>query len=80
MTSADSYFSTNHARLDHPGLLPDGHGGYSVEAMAEAVKQLLRDLRISRPHIVGYSLGARVALALALRTSAQLLAHFMPRP
>lgn len=46
---------------------------YSIEAMADAIAQLLEDMRIRRPHLVGYSLGARVALALALRTGELLL-------
>ncbi len=40
--------------------------------MAEAVAQLLEDMRIHRPHVVGYSLGARIALALTLRTGGLL--------
>lgn len=41
---------------------------YSIEAMADAIAQLLKDMGICRPHVVGYSLGARIALALALRS------------
>ncbi len=41
---------------------------YSIEAVADAIVQLLEDMHIRRPHVVGYSLGARVALALALGT------------
>ncbi len=40
---------------------------YSIEAVSDAIAQLLEDMRIRRPHVIGYSLGARVALALALR-------------
>ena len=45
--------------------------------MAEAVVQLLRDLRVSCPHVVGYSLGARVALAMAISTGAQILLSYL---
>ncbi len=59
------------------GLPPGASGGYSIEAMAEAVVQLLRDLRVSCPHVVGYSLGARVALAMAISTGAQILLSYL---
>src|SRR5690349_10557727 len=50
-----------------------GHGGtsasaasMSVEATAEALAMLLREREAVPAHIVGYSLGARIALRLAV--------------
>lgn len=42
-------------------------GGYSVEAMANHVARAIRDLAPQRFRLVGHSMGAKVALALARR-------------
>jgi pimeloyl-ACP methyl ester carboxylesterase len=43
-----------------------GSGGYTPEALADAMAGLLDSLRIERVPVVGHSLGALVALALAV--------------
>ncbi len=58
-------------------ITPDlpGHGGlqglapesYTIEGSARAVIHTLDDLEVERPVIVGYSMGGRLALYLALR-------------
>jgi (E)-2-((N-methylformamido)methylene)succinate hydrolase len=53
-----------HGESDPAG--PGGPGGYTPEALADAVGGLLDALRIERIPVVGHSLGALVALALAV--------------
>lgn len=40
---------------------------YTVEGAARALSRLIEDLAIERPSVVGYSMGGRLALYLALR-------------
>ena len=61
-------------RCEIHALSAGAEGAYSVEAMADAVAALLQQLgdarsarRQVRWHLIGYSLGARIALRLALR-------------
>src|SRR3712207_4582359 len=42
-------------------------GAYTIEGAAQALLTLLDELEIERPLIVGYSMGGRLALYLALR-------------
>ena len=46
------------------GLAPDA---YTIEGSARALLRVLDDLEVERPLIVGYSMGGRLALYLALR-------------
>jgi 2-succinyl-6-hydroxy-2,4-cyclohexadiene-1-carboxylate synthase len=47
-----------------PGLTPEA---YTMEGSAQAVIHTLDELEVERPVIVGYSMGGRLALYLALR-------------
>lgn len=60
-------------------IAPDnrGHGGsskfhdaadYSLALMAEDAKALIDRLGITRPHVMGYSMGARIAARMAIDT------------
>jgi pimeloyl-ACP methyl ester carboxylesterase len=42
-------------------------GAYTIEGAAQALLALLDELEIERPLVVGYSMGGRLALYLALR-------------
>jgi pimeloyl-ACP methyl ester carboxylesterase len=56
-------------------IMPDlrGHGasatgeGYAIAGFADDIARLIRHLRLDRPVVVGHSLGAMVAIALAAR-------------
>jgi 2-succinyl-6-hydroxy-2,4-cyclohexadiene-1-carboxylate synthase len=69
-------------------VVPDlpGHGsslglpypeGYTIEGAARAMLDLLDELEIERPLVVGYSMGGRLALYLALRYPERCLALFL---
>jgi pimeloyl-ACP methyl ester carboxylesterase len=45
---------------------------YSIDTMAEDTRELLRALAIERAHILGISMGGRIALALALAHPEQI--------
>ena len=47
-----------------PFIACAGMGAFSIAAMAEALEALLVALHLTDVHVVGYSLGARVALEL----------------
>jgi len=62
---------------DHPVIRLEliGHGGsdspverecYAMEACAEQIVEVVRQLRIEPPHLLGYSMGGRAAIAAAL--------------
>ncbi|CAM6124850.1 unnamed protein product [Calypogeia fissa] len=52
----------------------DTQGAWSMEGLGAALKQLLRKLERGKVTLVGYSMGARIALYMALRHSEQISA------
>ncbi len=57
---------------------PTTKGAYTLEAFAERCAMLLDALRLTRPVVVGQSMGGRVATALAARGRAERLVLFGP--
>ncbi|MBS3976224.1 MAG: 2-succinyl-6-hydroxy-2,4-cyclohexadiene-1-carboxylate synthase [Syntrophomonadaceae bacterium] len=58
-------------RLDLPGHgksdLPVEPSRYAIEKIAADIKKILEELRITKTHILGYSMGGRLALTFAVK-------------
>ena len=52
--------------------VPEDPAAYTVEAMADDVASVIDDHAAGTAHVVGYSMGGRVALTLACRTPARV--------
>ncbi len=58
----------SHLRIDLPGRIPGGFtdSDYTMPGCGQLIAGLLDDLGIGRCHVIGYSMGGRLALYLAV--------------
>ena len=68
--------------IDLPGHgtspAPGRPAGYTISSYADQVEELMRDLRLTQPHVAGNSLGGILALELAARGTVRSCAAFSP--
>jgi pimeloyl-ACP methyl ester carboxylesterase len=64
-----------YGKSDKPAAFP-----YTMEAMADATRELVRILGVERPVVVGHSMGGQTALSYAIRYPAEVRALVLTAP